>query len=261
MGERVLEDCGKLKLVRDHIVDWVLLESDSNPSEEFSNALIDVLERLIEFKSRPPELDSWDDTWFEAHGVFAYETFLYIVAALMEAGAFRILHRIFTSSYLLPETEVQGSDRFGMFDRFCFWSRMLQIPAPQEPNERPAPAKLIKCQADRTDLPFPDIMQAELLVLMMTFITDDTCWVPLTLHYALPDSLFPFFQRAAQHRNFQKLATITGIDSVDQLREAMIVGRNRLEQKNYFSTILNAIDVDIINVWNSMNMDTPNTIR
>ena len=34
LGERVLADCSKLKLVRDHLVDWVLLESDVNPSQE-----------------------------------------------------------------------------------------------------------------------------------------------------------------------------------------------------------------------------------
>src|SRR6185436_2702168 len=33
IGERVLEDCGELQLVRDHLVDWVLLESEVNPSE------------------------------------------------------------------------------------------------------------------------------------------------------------------------------------------------------------------------------------
>ncbi len=77
-----MEDCGKLKLVRDHIVDWVLLESEVNPSEEFGEALIAMLERLLELKSRPPEVNSWSDVWFEAHRVFVYETFLYIVSLL-----------------------------------------------------------------------------------------------------------------------------------------------------------------------------------
>lgn len=79
MGERVLEDCGKLKRVREHIVDWVLLESEINPSVEFGEAMIAMLERLLELKSRPTGVNSWNEVWFEAHRVFAYETFLYIV--------------------------------------------------------------------------------------------------------------------------------------------------------------------------------------
>jgi hypothetical protein len=87
LGERILADCDKLKIVRDHVVDWVLLESEVNPSQEFGEALIEMLERLLELKSRPPELNSWNNAWFEAHSVFVYETFLYIIAALMKTGA------------------------------------------------------------------------------------------------------------------------------------------------------------------------------
>ena len=83
-GERVLADCGKLKLVRDHIVDWVLLEACIKPYEEFQDNLIRFLERMLEIKARPIGLNAWNDSWFEAHGVFVYETFLYIVSAIIE---------------------------------------------------------------------------------------------------------------------------------------------------------------------------------
>jgi hypothetical protein len=58
LGERILEDCGKLKRVRDHVMDWVLLESEANPSEEFGGSLIERLARLLELKSRPPEVNT-----------------------------------------------------------------------------------------------------------------------------------------------------------------------------------------------------------
>ena len=34
-GERVVADCGKLKLVRDHVIDWVLLEGPISPDMKF----------------------------------------------------------------------------------------------------------------------------------------------------------------------------------------------------------------------------------
>ncbi|TKB74486.1 MAG: hypothetical protein E8D46_05470 [Nitrospira sp.] len=256
MGERVLEDCGKLKLVRDHIVDWVLLESDANPSEEFAEALIAMLERLVELKSRPPEVNSWSDVWFEAHRVFVYETFLYVVAALIKTDSFRILHLILTSHYLLPETAAQGSNRFDTFDAFYDHSDTLQVLAPEGQKLYAPAAELIKRQAGRTDLPFAEVMQAELLVLMMAFITDGSRWYPQTLHYSSRAGAFPFFVRAAQRRNFQKLAKITGIDSADKLREAVKAGHQRLGVNQWHNFWMSDRSF-----WGSMNMDALDTLK
>jgi len=256
IGKRVLEDCGKLKTVRDHFVDWVLLESEINPSDEFGEALIAMLERLLELKSRPPEINAWNEVWFEAHRVFAYETFLYIVAALMKTGAFSTLHLVLTSHYLLSETESNGSSRFKTFDTFYGHSDSLQILAPEGHTLHAPAAELIKRQADRTDLPFTAVIEAELLTLMMSFITDETYWYPQTLHYSSRGSAYPFFLRAAQHRNFQKLAQITGMTSADQLRAAVKAGHERLQVQRWHN-----FWIQDRSFWNSMNMDELDTLN
>jgi hypothetical protein len=256
MGERVLEDCGKLKLVRDHLVDWVLLESEVDPSEEYGDALIAMLEKLVELKSRPPGLNTWNNTWFEAHRIFVYESFLYIIAALMKTEAFNILNLVFISRYLLPETVAHGSGRFATFDTFYGYSDTLQILAPKGRKLYAPAAELIKRQADRTDLPFSEIMQAELLVLLMAFITDGTKWYPQTLHYSKHDGAFPFFLRATQHRHFQKLTKITGISSADQLREAVKAGHERLQVSRWHDFWLSDRPF-----WESMNMDALDTLK
>lgn len=256
MGERVLEDCGKLKWVRDHVVDWVLLESEVNPSDEFGEALTAMLETLLELKSRPAEVNSWNDVWFEAQRVFVYETFLYVVAALLKADSFSMLHLLLTSHYLLPETEARGAKRFETFTAFHGQSESLQILAPEGKRLYAPAAELISRQADRTDLPFAAVIQAELLVLMMTFITDGAWWYPQTLHYSSRAGGFPFFVRAAQHRNFNKLATITGFVSADKLREAVRAGHERLgvNQWHDFSMWDRSF-------WGSMNMDALDTLK
>lgn len=255
MGERVLEDCGKLKLVRDQIVDWVLLESGVNPSEEFGEALVCVLERLLELKSRPPEVNSWEDVWFEAHRVFVYETFLYIVAALLKTDSFGSLHLILTSHYLRPETVASGTNRFAKFDAFYGHSETLQILAPKGQRLNAPAAELIKRQADRTDLPFSDVMQAELLVLLMALITDGCRWYPQTLHYLSYAGALPFFVRAARHRDFQKLAKITGIASGDELRSAVKAGHEKLGVNRWHDFWMGDRSF-----WGSMNMDALDTL-
>lgn len=255
MGQRVLEDCGKLKLVRDQIVDWVSLESGINSSDEFGESLVSVLERLLELKSRPPEVNSWNDVWFEAHRVFVYETFLYIVAALLRTDAFGSLHLILTSHYLLPETETSRTNRFGTFDAFYGYSESLQILAPEGRKLHAPAAELIKRQADRTDLPFATVMEAELLVLMMAFVTDGSRWYPQTLHYSSRAGGFPFFVKAARHRDFQRLAKITGIGTGDELRAAVKVGHEKLEVNRWHNFWMSDRSF-----WESMNLDALDTL-
>lgn len=255
MGERVLEDCGKLKAVRDQLVNWVLLESEINPSEEFGESLTGLLEQLIELKSRPSELNAWNEGWFEAHRVFVYETFLYLIAALLKTNSFNSLRLIFTTHYLLPETEISQSTRFKKFDVFYGHSDSLQILAMEGRRLYAPAAELIKRQADRTDLPLVSIIEAELLVLMMSFITDDTRWYPQTLHYSSRSAAFPFFLRASQHRNFQKLAQITGIPSADQLRAEVKVGQERCRVQSW-----NDFWMQDRSFWHSMNMDQLDTL-
>ena len=256
LGEKVLEDCGKLLLVRDHIVDWVLLESGAAPSEEFSEALIETLEKLRDLKSRPPEVNQWNEVWFEAHGLFVYETFLYIVAALLKTRAFEDLHNIFTSHYLLPSTERYGEERFERFDSFYAHSETLgAVLAPPRQRLLSPAAELLKRQAQRDDLSFSDVIQADLLVLLMAFITPGTRWYPQTLYYAGYTRDFPFFLRASQHKNFQKLVAITGIESADALREAVKQGHERLESARWGDFRFHQ------SFWNALNMDKLDTIK
>ena len=256
LGQRVLDDCEKLKLVRDQLVDWVLLESGANPSGEFEEALISELEQLLELKSRPSDVNSWNETWFEAHRVFVYETFLYVVAALLRAGSFDTLRLLFTTHYQLPETEAFRGNQFGTFDAFYGYSELLQILAPEGQKLLAPAATLIKRQADRSDIPFASVMQAELLILMMTFVTESCRWYPQTLLYSPHGGTFPFFVQAARHRDFQKLAKITGIPKADQLRVTIKAGHERLEVSTW-SMFWMSRDRTF---WESMNMDELDTL-
>ena len=116
-------------------------------------------------------------------------------------------------------------------------------------------AELVRRQAQREDLPFQDIMQADLLILLMAFITPETKWYPQTLYYAEYTRDFPFFLRAAQHKNFKKLATITGIESADALREAVKQGHERLSVKQWGQVHFRR------SFWEVMNMDNLDTIK
>lgn len=255
-GERVLEDANKLSHIRDHIVDWVLLESESAPSEDFSESLVEVLEKLGELKARPQEVTSWSNSWFEAHKLFVYETFLYIVAALLKTRSYEDINNVFTSHYLRPETERYGEGKFMQFDDFYAYSDTLNaVLAPEGRKFHSPAAELIKRQANREDITFSEIIQADLLILLFSFITPGTRWYPQTMYYSSFSKEFPFFLRASQNKNFRKLATITGIDDADKLREEVKKGHERLETNRWNNFHFNR------SFWESMNMDHLDTIK
>lgn len=256
MGEKILEDCAKLKAVRNHLCDWVLLESEINDDDNFTEALIDVLEKLRELKARPSEISEWSDSWFDAHSVFVYETFLYIVAALLKSGAYASLNEVFSSHYIMPKTDSYGQSNFEKFDCFYGYSDALQaVLSPQNQRLYAPAAELIKRQADREDIPFSDLRQADLLILLMAFITPDTRWYPGTLHYSSYGNGYPFFIKAAQHKNFSKLATITGINNSDKLREKVKEGHERLDTSRWHNFHYER------NFWSSMNMDELDSLK
>ena len=256
LGEKVLTDCGQLKHLRNQIVDWVIFEATAAPTEEFAEELVTFLERLRELKSRPPEIDSWSDAWSEAHSLFLYETFLYVIAALLKTGDSRALHEIFNSHYLLPQTDRYGDERFDTFDCFYASSETLKTLLASEGRRLYSPAaELLKRQADREDLPFGEIIQAELLVLLMVFIMPKTRWYPQTLLYAQRNKDYPFFIRATQHKGFKKLATITGIDDAEVLRSTVKAGIERLEVSKWYNFHFNN------DFWYSMNMEKIDTLK
>ncbi len=254
LGKKVLEDCTKLKQARNQIVDWILIESGISPTEEFSEALLAFLEELRELKSRPAELNSWNDAWFEAHELFVYETFLYIIAALLKSGAYKILHEVFTSHYLCL---IHGEQKFDTFDCFYGYSKTLQSELAPEGKRLYSPAaELIKRQADRLDVPFESVIEAELLVLLMAFLIPNVRWYPQTLHYSSYGKEFLFFIRATRHKNFLKLAQITGINDVNQLREAVKEGHKRLGVDQWHD-----FHLQDRSFWSSMNMDNLDTLK
>jgi hypothetical protein len=163
---------------------------------------------------------------------------------------------LFTTHYQLPETEASRGNEFGTFDTFYGFSELLQILAPEGQKLLAPAATLIKRQADRSDIPFASVMQAELLVLMMTFVTEGCRWYPQTLLYSRHGGTFPFFVQAARHRDFQKIAKITGIPRADQLRMAIKAGHERLEVSTW-SMFWMSRDRTF---WESMNMNELDTL-
>lgn len=249
LGARVLEDCGKLKCLRNHLVDWVLLESEAAGTDNFTQALIELLEKLRGLKYGANGNNAWQSTWAETQSVFVYEVFLYVVAGLLKTKTFDVLHEIFTSHYLLPTAEQDSESRYDNFGVFYGYSRELQsVLAPEGKRLYSPAAELIKRQADREDIPFDSIIEGELLILMIAFINPSVRWFPQTLYYSQYNKVSPFFIRATQHKYFGNILKVTGVANSSELKRLVKEGAARLNPESWegfhFHGFLGMMNID-----------------
>ena len=200
-------------------------------------------------------MNRWNDAWFEAHSVFVYETFLYIIASLIKTQLFDTLHEVFAAHYFIPVTERYRNKVFDTFTAFCGRSEALQsVLAPEGRKLRSPAAEFIKLHANRKDIPFKSIIEADLLCLMVSFLKPDLWWYPQTLYYAPYSGDFTFFLRATEHKYFMKLAIITGVEDADKLRELVKEGLSQHRVQGWFMHIQES-------GWESLNMERLDTLK
>ncbi len=187
----VLQIHKELIAVRDAITDWVLLEGDTQ-GEDFSKALLQFMEVMLAIRNRPKNVSSYNEIWFLPHQIFAYETFLYILAALIKIEAFQHVHTLLHTSYLLPDHITSPGMEFANYSELYLSSDYLQSKLSPENYRLYSPvAELVKQSATRDDVSFDDLKQADLVALMISFInpgifgTRKCCCIPVTMRNIL----------------------------------------------------------------------------
>lgn len=240
-GAAIIARFRQLMPIRNLLVDWVLLEAQTDPSEEFSEALIHFLETLLDLHGRPNDVSSWNGSWYAAHAIFGYETFLYVVAALLKAGAYQILNSVLMGHYLRTETDSRSSEHvpFSEFYAFCECindTLLADCGEKQKLKYHSQASALMKRSADRPDLTFDALKEADALANVAALLRN-FYWYPQTHYYWGYGKSAPFFLRAIQHKYFSKLGIILAIKGGDELRTTL-EGKNANVESIHSNTTL-----------------------
>lgn len=226
----VVEESNKLVQVRDQFVDWILLERTGASSGELESSLLEAMEKLRELKYQSDIPYPWSEIWTEAYELFLYELIHYIVASLLKTEAFSLINAVLNHHYLIPKNERHGNSRFEGFESFYKYSEtLISFLSPEGRTLRSAAAELIKRQATRPDLPFSELIQADLLLAMAAFCTRDREWFPQLMFYAGRFQEFPFFIKASRRKDFLRLAQVLGVNDADSLRTDVAEGMKRAQ--------------------------------
>lgn len=239
----------KLKPMRDLIIDWLLIEVEYSKNEETLEVLLSLVENILELKSRPEEVTSWNDQWFDAHALFSYELFLYIIALLIKTKMFMLIHEILTSSYMRPKTDRNGESKFCSAFRLHATSEALQsVLAPEGRRLYSPAAELVKRNSNRSDISFENLKEADLTILLMATLSDNERWCPQLQFYSGYDSMYPLFLRATQKRYFKNIKEITGIDDAIMLKTKTLQGIERLKINQWdmfnFSSLIAMLNIE-----------------
>lgn len=207
------------------------MEADGNSGEDevLSEILTEFLDELKALTGRPPEMSPWNDAWGQAHSLFVYEVFLYSIAALLKARRYLVLRHIYSTRYVRPSNNHGNDSPLERFDSFQVYSECLQsVLAPEGKRLHSPAAEVLHRQADRQDMPFAEIIQADLLTMLMGLLTPDAHWHPQTVYYSSYNANYPLFLRAAERRHFSRIAIVTGISDVDELRARIAEGLEQI---------------------------------
>jgi hypothetical protein len=172
------------------------------------------------------------------------------------------LHNIYHNAYRSPKNETINSD-------FCsyrsFWAESNDIlqsslnPTPGTKYNSPV-NELLKRYANRSDIPFSRLAEADMLCMLMYFLVQEQeameYWYPHTVNVGYRGSYCDdFFVRSKRHDFFRHLAVITGIPTGNELRVAVKKKLESLQSHNFWSRCRHFSDS-----WSLLKLDTLDTI-
>lgn len=244
-SKQILDDCSKHKEIRNYIIDWISFESEFESFNQTESVLIGFLEKLIELKENPPELNSYNTRWFIANHFFVYELVIYIIAALIKSERYKFIGSILQTKYLRAPIYRSNNNRFEDFETFYFYSDVLNEALG---NRYYAPAaELLHRQADRVDIPFDRLIESDFICYMMALL-NDVHWYPQT-HYYMGHKGIELFMLAERKKDYLKICDITGYSNSTEIKQILLSKTQQIRGDFQFKNIAEIIN---FNRWDTI---------
>lgn len=222
----VVESIEQFRPYRDNFVDCVLFMLKFAPGQETEQSIIAFLEKLIPFQFRPDQVGGWTEMDFDNFRFFAYELFLYLVAACLRTKQIGSAAAFIESEYHVPR-KLGGNDFYASSATGCneyvssldnLRNKRLNL------NLISVTARTIQERAPSGPISFREVMQADFLLYIRRFFpapgTFDH-WNPRCLPYAARDGSMELFAKATSDRGFEPLKTLLRIPNRNALMDGL----------------------------------------
>lgn len=190
--------------------------------ERVSANLHRFLESLLKYQEPLADARSWNELEFDNYLYIIHELFLYTAALTATLEKTEILVKLLEKPYYISSTRATPY----LSSYACFYrnpnslenrNRRLNL------NRKSVSADLTKELNTSSGVSFSALMQTDFLIFLRTQIEKSGFWWPKTLvHLGYFPRGFERFIRAESRENFEKLKSILGVESKDQLASAVL---------------------------------------
>jgi len=168
-----------------------------------------LLEKVLVYTSRPPELMQYRECDFDNFRFIAHELFLYTVAILLKAGKFRAASSLMYGPFYIPSQANIGLPT--LFDGSDFWKDIASL---QQRNRRldfkrrSLQADLLKERATIPSVTFNDLVQADFVLYLHMRLAGNS-WFPVTtVLESFVRAPFEIFARAQSAAYFERISEL-----------------------------------------------------
>lgn len=211
---------------RNEYIQLIIAVAQYKPIPEFGERLHRFIESLIPYMDRPEHITSYNRLEFDNYKFIVHELFLYTLAVLLKYERFELATTLLTQQYFVANKNGHGGDTMIGFENIRQYMESLENRNTRlEKRRLSLRADLLKERCHGTGIDFRFLMQADFVAFMRAEISksdDYSRWWPETLlylgHYG---SSFEIFARAKSKKYFDRVKTLLGIDSPNDLKEVL----------------------------------------
>jgi len=224
--DQVVESIEAFLPYRDEIVELFITIARYRSDLEIYELVHSFFERILPYGYWPEGQSSWSDQNADNFKFFHNELFLYAVAAFLKNQRFDGVNELIEKDYYFDSNSPEApKDRMAPFTYFnTFLSSLGDRNKRLKLNRLSLMADFLKKRAQRHDLPFSDIMQADFVLYIRAELQPISEgifrreWWPHSLVFAARYyPTFEIFARAQSTRYFDKMKIVLGINDKEQL--------------------------------------------
>jgi len=232
LDEKVVESLRDFMPYRDEFVEYIRIVCQYG-SDNYFEQIFEFLEKSISFVFPPAGVSSWQERWFDNYRFILRELFLYLIAILVKYRKYDAINLFVEELYYYSTSTRKESSSFTILDIYISTldderNKRLQL------RRISVMADLIKERATIKDVPFDELMQTDLILILRSVFSKMSglnYWFPRTLVWAerRSEDGFDLFYRAQTKRHFENLRKILNVqDKADLVKkfEAAREGHN-----------------------------------
>lgn len=235
--ERLQENVSVLQEVRNSFVDAIIPVITALDESAAATVLSELMERLMPLERWPIDQGSHFECSEDNYKFFLYESFLYLIAACISKKKFSVARAIIDYRYLVPRNYGGEDTQVSSYSGFNNHATSIEKCGERRLSVM---ADLVKNGANRRDIRFADLMQADSVIFLAK---ESWGWFPRTLVYAEGTRVLPLFARAVDERGLTPLKALLGISTGQELV-------SRIESESVAKVLS-----DIMFRWGRFSMD------